>query len=116
MVEKNKLFKVKKYIIPTKPKFKVGDWVINPEWGTPRPFKLNSGHFKGISQRSDIWFNGLKRWIPKKGEWCLFRQDGFKNKRYTLTQYSHTTENRYEALDDSSYSYCEPFIGNLPKY
>jgi len=49
--------------------FKVGDWIIDQY---DKHLQLNNSHFYGVSSRTPNWFDNLKPWQPKEGEWCWF--------------------------------------------
>lgn len=94
-------------------KFKVGDWVIEPNKEIskiicPSPnggIKLSSGKSRLKEE--------LKLWKPKSGEWCWYgfelvqvldvQQDNIKICRQKSDVYEEITEEQ-----------LEPFIGSLP--
>ena len=105
-------------------KFKVGEWVRSKE---------NKFDFSLVSIDTEKFYKALgsnfedewELWQPKEGEWCWFwylncspvlaQCSGYDGEDYEAIEYSNSINGkRIERV--SIYSYCEPFIGNLPSF
>lgn len=84
--------------------FKIGDLVTNPEFCEYTPFKLSNSDFKGVSAKNQLWFNSLKLWKPKIGEWVI-PDSGINDDMFVVMRYDGVS-----LIGDR----CKPFIGKLP--
>lgn len=97
--------------------FKVGDFVIDYY---DKVLQLHESDFKGISAKNQDWFNGLKLWAPKIGEWCwnshvLVKVESINNDRAdNLPIYSVSTPMMGESW--IGVASLEPFIGKYPLF
>ena len=60
-----------------------------------------------------------EKWKPNPGEWCLFSSESYKKSAWTLARYAQEATNGYMAKINgglSTYDYCIPFTGELPKH
>lgn len=113
--------------------FKVGDWVIlNKDRKTLAKileiddeyiFKCKL-HF--VNENSISWCSEMqyyKHWEPTEGEWCWFYKEEIKPKHIgthwaipNLHKFGKTTESGIQTIEGFCYSFCEPFIGQLPSF
>ena len=108
-------------------KFKVGDWVRSKGFQNDGNEELLIKKLK-VQQQVDFVHNYQEEWElwqPKQGEWCWFwylncspilaQYNSYDGEDYEAIQYSNSINGeRIESV--SPYSYCEPFIGNLPSF
>ena len=117
--------------------FKIGDWVKSTKHPHLRPIQINSIYesntrpgilglkFEGIVLYSDE----CELWQPQSGEWCWFlnykndlprlrkfisASNPFDRPTVYTTHPDPTTKMSRAYCGIESYSYCEPFIGQLP--
>ena len=111
-------------IKPEKPKFKVGDWVVNKTSKQRIVKKVTSTYSDTVTVGDSevginvMLINDLELWQPKPGEWCWFWDI---DSNPTLCQYSKYINGEYEALTinpkyklQGLFGFCEPFIGIVP--
>ena len=84
--------------------FKIGDLVTNPDFCEYTPFKISNSDFKGVSAKNQLWFNSLKLWKPKIGEWAI-PDSGINDDMFVVMRYDGVS-----LIGDR----CKPFIGKLP--
>lgn len=90
--------------------FKPGDWVYIPSLNT-----------EPVQYCSDLCHLGLELWQPTVGEWCWFYREQV-NLEYAgthwaipyLGRFGKFTEQGVQTIEKFCYSFCEPFIGQLP--
>lgn len=108
-------------IKPEKPKFKVGDWVVNKTSKQRIVKKVTSTYSDTVTVGDSevginvMLINDLALWKPKKGDWCWFWDEGFKTP--LLLQFKKLRPSRfyqYDTINGLNYVYCEPFLGELP--
>ena len=94
-------------------KFKVGDWVVDKNLDLP-PFQVEDIDLS-IPQDENYVLNNCMFWQPKVGEWCWF-YDSEETDHFILARFDREDKhvNPYIAKGGGRFSYCEPFIGNLP--
>lgn len=104
--------------------FKPGDWIKNTKYVHIKPAQIQSV-YKSSSRLNDFVLkcNGTthytsesKLWQPQPGEWCWFWDNEYNIDLRKFHRYSEK-ENIYFADNGVvyvSYSFCEPFIGQLP--
>ena len=107
--------------------FKVGDWVRSKSFENDGNEELLIKKLK-VQQQVDFvhkYQEEWELWQPKQGEWCWFwylncsavlaQCSGYDGEDYEAIEYSNSINGkRIERV--SLYSYCEPFIGNLPSF
>jgi len=91
-------------------KFKIGDWVIDQY---DKHLQLNNSHFYGVSSRTPNWFDNLKPWHPKEGEWCWLNNSSFKKQ---VSAKLHLIKYSYIFLPDFNQGILVLCIWALSKY
>ena len=120
--------------------FKVGDWVRHPSYGIGKVLTYQtSGPFHTVEVKgSSLWgtrstkdgtfdrwipLTYIEPWEPTEGEWCWFYKEEIKPKHIgthwaipNLHKFGKTTESGIQTIEGFCYSFCEPFIGQLPSF
>lgn len=129
---KNPLFNadVKDYRIkPEEPKFKVGDWVRLIHENTVHQIKyIGSGSSSAsvvLTNRneSSVYSKDLIEYKPQPDEWCWFWCSEYNKPIKQLAKFVRMDYSEPEWPfgvtlqngDSAKFSYCEPFIGDLPQ-
>ena len=101
--------------------FKVGDWVreLNPLPFAKEVYQLSDSDFYGVGRKSNIYFENIEKWQPKEGDWCWFYDDTegtpiFGRFYKQDKDFGNCCYPQHQI--NSPYSYCEPFIGELPSF
>lgn len=110
---------------------KIGDWYVNTTHSEPRKTMLMTKDKLAYAKiYPHNYGSHLQPWIPKKSEWCWFWNYGDSVPilaKYLLSEeclkltivkkaspkYFVVTGRGY---GDSSFAFCEPFIGELPSF
>lgn len=113
--------------------FKLGDWVISTKYPKANPIKIQHQHAidTGVlgtyanskGQASLLYAEECKLWQPKVGEWCWFYKEQVKLEYVGthwaipyLGRFGKFTEQGVQTIEKFCYSFCEPFIGQLPTF
>jgi len=100
-----------------KPKFKLGDWVKNNEYGLFQITPSNIGSCNDINNHVGRF--KTEHWELRPGEWCWFWGDSKEpllgQFKYMDSDFNHlyvvNLPNRHNVY---TFRYCEPFIGSVP--
>ena len=84
-----------------KPKFKVGDWVINPDGLVNKVTKVED---------NETYYSDCKLWEPIRGEWCVFYEvDEELNESLHIEKFDRIDEyGNYVTTWTNDWSHCLP--------